>query len=826
MTMTKKALGVFLTLFMIVQCFALAVSAEDFDESFAKLSSLIEDFEALEPKEYGYFGYEQIRDYSCADAKALLERAQEPDTDVTADDLDFAARSFESDMGDYLEKLDFTGRDDALARFAEYEYKRSQYPYEVWEEAGVDYALADLTGPIEYGNGFADQSELDSKVAAMIDAFDKLDEYVPVNRDELENVLFEAENFYNESDYTSDSWAAFIDALNTARSVFEDDSAGQDEIDIACSDLIDAKDGLKRIADYSLLDALIEEIGDPWDEVYEKYTTDSISDLDEALCDATDVERDLSEDAQDLIDSAYDKLLAAYNALDLHADMTELIEIVSEAENAPYDQYTYDVWETLGDLVWVVNTYYISYPGDYSASEQDLVDEMVDQLRAALDNKADLTAAIEARNAFGDLWYKDYTEESWDIAVDANGRLYAILRNTYEYFQEDIDEATAALVAAIANLKHPIDTGALEAVISEFAALDESNYTADSWAAAQVAYIAAQTALTDAADQSEIDAAAAALETAIDNLTLFTPFFRFISKSLALDSTLAFRFRGELLGAEHDEDAYMEFIIGDNIRTETMKLSDAIVDGGTVIFTCHLNVLEVNEKITLVFHDGGKTMTRANPITVDEYLEQVKALRTAGTGNAEEDALILDLIEAIYNYTYYAQAALDASHSEYTVGEGGDYQTAKQSDNSVTLLDTDAVEAFKLEKTVEDGYTLVNGTSCTLVLDAETSIVLYLEVEDGHVPSVKVNGKAVEATLLTDGRYQVVISGIMAHQLTRTFKVNIDDGKIVINNLSALTYAYLVYNGGVSAETETAFQYAVSAMYEYCLATQAARDAQ
>ncbi|MFQ8599570.1 MAG: hypothetical protein ACLSAP_02545 [Oscillospiraceae bacterium] len=87
--------------------------------------------------------------------------------------------------------------------------------------------------------------------------------------------------------------------------------------------------------------------------------------------------------------------------------------------------------------------------------------------------------------------------------------------------QAAVDAAKDALRAAIDALVPvpAVDKDALQAVVDEANALNEADYTADSWAAMQGKLADAQAALDDpAAEQAAVDAAKDALRAAIDAL--------------------------------------------------------------------------------------------------------------------------------------------------------------------------------------------------------------------------------------------------------------------------------------------------------------------
>ena len=317
---------------------------------------------------------------------------------------------------------------------------------------------------------------------------------------------------------------------------------------------------------------------------------------------------------------------------------------------------------------------------------------------------------------------------------------------------------------------------------------------------------------------SESDAVEIA-EIADDGYVVITELFTFDAKNLALESVLAFRFKGYLNVDDPSDDAYMEFKVG-NVRTVKVPLADATVDeNGRYVFTCYLNVLEVNEKIRAIFHDGDVSVERRDPLSVNDYLDLVAANHKAGTA---EDKKVLALIEAVADYAHWSQLALDETHTEYTVGNGEDdtyHSTAARGE--VTLMSDEVLARFVAVKTVKDGYTSITETSRSLVLDDRTAIVIYLTPADAeYVPAVKVTNEKGDSVAFTckkqkDGRWRVLISGIAAHQLGDTYTVDVDDGGITYTNLSALSYACSVFGNNKSNN----YKYAVSALYEYYTAT-------
>ncbi|MCD7928914.1 MAG: fibronectin type III domain-containing protein, partial [Clostridiales bacterium] len=126
---------------------------------------------------------------------------------------------------------------------------------------------------------------------------------------------------------------------------------------------------------------------------------------------------------------------------------------------------------------------------------------------------AALTAAIAQAQA---LTESDYTADSWAAMQTALTAATELAEATTGKTQDEVDEIVAALNDAIDGL---VDITALTAAIEQAAALTESDYTAESWAAVQSALADAQTVAANAsATQTEVDEAAAALTAAISAL--------------------------------------------------------------------------------------------------------------------------------------------------------------------------------------------------------------------------------------------------------------------------------------------------------------------
>lgn len=251
------------------------------------------------------------------------------------------------------------------------------------------------------------------------------------------------------------------------------------------------------------------------------YTEDSWNALAAQLAAAKAVAADETAD-QAAVDAAYDALLAAVNALIIHGDMTALNALIAEAEKKVETEYTPESWAA-ADLAAAIEAAR-AVANDPNATQED-ADAAAAALQAALDllaaraDKAALRAAIDEANA---LFESNYTPESWAASSIEEALTNAVAVYTDpNASQAEVDEAEAALRAAISALVPAADKTELNALIAKAEALDAADYTTGSWAALQQALTAAKTVAGDPnALQTDVDAAAAALQQAIANLVV------------------------------------------------------------------------------------------------------------------------------------------------------------------------------------------------------------------------------------------------------------------------------------------------------------------
>ena len=203
-----------------------------------------------------------------------------------------------------------------------------------------------------------------------------------------------------------------------------------------------------------------------------------------------------------------------------------------------------------------------------------------------------------------------------------------------------------------------------------------------------------------------------------------------------------------------------------------------------------LNATQAGEDVTLKFFDNNnnpiETQNMDITYSVNKYISQVK-------NNAPNlPSKTNDLIAALDNYCKAVE--------NYFNG-------ASNTISGIDLVTAEDFDEYPISKTG------TGSARMALILDSETSIrVKYTGAETKAILTDK-NGETTELTKTTAGYF--VIPNISADKLTDNYKLKIGNTTF---NFSALTYGYIVMNGGSS---DAALQTLVKALYVYAQAAKA-----
>ena len=333
------------------------------------------------------------------------------------------------------------------------------------------------------------------------------------------NATLETAATKRETDYTASTWNAFTQAKTAAETVKNATLKTQREVDKANDDLTAAMNALAARADVTELSA---ELTKHTDKKKNQYTTSTWSAFAEAKETAQAFVNDNSVATQAEVDRAKEELEAAAAALVLRADTTDLSAAYEAAKTAygtesTSSTYTQQSWsdylEAMATAKGIID--------DNSNTAQAQADAAEAAIKTAIDGFVQKAAQADVDALLAEVAKIRADENKY--TADSYAGIKAILGTTEdavggaEVTKEAFDAAKAAFDEAKENLVAVGDATELNALIATKVEA-QSNYTAASWKAYTEALNAANTAAAGGKSQAEIDAAKAALQTAIDGL--------------------------------------------------------------------------------------------------------------------------------------------------------------------------------------------------------------------------------------------------------------------------------------------------------------------
>lgn len=247
-------------------------------------------------------------------------------------------------------------------------------------------------------------------------------------------------------------------------------------------------------------------------------------------------------------------------------------------------------------------------------------------------------------------------------------------------------------------------------------------------------------------------------------------------------------------------------------ETNVTSVGDALQPDGRYKFSMNVATPFLADTLTGAFLVGDyRITTTLSPMT---YINSV--LKKYGS---ETDNPTVDLVKALLSTGYYGQKVV-ASSSHPSIDLGG-----KELPDYFGNLPAGALDPFSL--VVENKDEKVSSLSGSLLLDADTSIVLYVTTSSGEtLPSpVRIfDGKGREVgncriENVNAETTRIVIPDIPAHRLGETFSVKIGEKMTV--KLSALTYAQTIL---LSSDSHSSDENNLAAsLYAYAAAAKAYR---
>lgn len=254
------------------------------------------------------------------------------------------------------------------------------------------------------------------------------------------------------------------------------------------------------------------------DEKYE-YVVESVK---KALEDALDAAVRVNEKAdatQAEVDAAYDLLLSRVHLLSFTGNTEELKTLVADLSGKDLSIYTPESRAALEAALTAAE----AVLADKDALQAE-IDAARDELKAAIDglvinpvDKSRLERLVKEAKKYEEQ--KDlYTKTTKEAFEEALAGAREVLKND-DAVQDEVNEAYAALQNAIFGLREQPNKDKLDELLEKIKSMDLSGYSAETVKAVKAAMAAAESVLADEnADQTEVDAAVAALNASVDNL--------------------------------------------------------------------------------------------------------------------------------------------------------------------------------------------------------------------------------------------------------------------------------------------------------------------
>ncbi|WP_050697341.1 glycoside hydrolase family 2 TIM barrel-domain containing protein [Anaeromassilibacillus senegalensis] len=220
----------------------------------------------------------------------------------------------------------------------------------------------------------ATQKEIDDAWSALIKTMQYLS-FQPGDKTILKDKIDTVE-MMEEDDYTSETWAVLMEALEEAIGVYEDENAMEKEINEAVDKLIQATDNLKYKANFDTLLTLIAE-AEKVAAILDQYLPIGQEEFLAALDAAKALDPDTATKAD--VDRMIDRLTKAMGVLRLIPKKDALQSLVDDAERIDTTRYTRESVENLQRMLQIAN----DTLDDPNATQED-VDNAEAGLRGAI----------------------------------------------------------------------------------------------------------------------------------------------------------------------------------------------------------------------------------------------------------------------------------------------------------------------------------------------------------------------------------------------------------------------------------------------------------
>ena len=309
-----------------------------------------------------------------------------------------------------------------------------------------------------------------------------------VSKTELQ-ALFDECLGLKETDYTTESWTQFKNALDDVETILDNEDVTQIEVDSALDRLQAAKDGLveKVIETDKLALQIAIEMAEAAD--LENVVPAVVTEFNEALTNAKEVYAKTNATLSE-VNSAFDRLANAMQMLEFYkGDKTALQKQVNDINALDESKYIESSWQAMLPVLDKAN----AVLADENAMQGEVNEVFVKLVKAFLNlrlkpNKDLLQELINQAEALNSA---NYSAESWAVVADALNEAKAVLEDS-EASQEQVDNAKDVLAKAMAGLEEVKTSNSVKAgdTTASVATGDTTNLTAALGAAASLSMLA------------------------------------------------------------------------------------------------------------------------------------------------------------------------------------------------------------------------------------------------------------------------------------------------------------------------------------------------
>jgi len=318
----------------------------------------------------------------------------------------------------------------------------------------------------------------------------------------------------DSGDYTPATWSALQTAVTNGTTVLNNVNSSQSAVNTATTNITTAIANLITQANRTALNAILADAA----ELSElDYTPTSWSSFQADVTTATTINGDV-EATQQEVDDAVDLVEAAIAQLVVRADFTALLAAIATANGLNEEDYSSGSWSILQTAVSAGVT--VSENADSTQGAVDTATTNINDAVANLESGVDKSALVAVLADASELEETDYTPATWSTlqstvttGTSVNGNPTAT--------QIDVDNATTAITNAITALVDRANFSALLTALNAAGALDEEDYTPNSWATLEAEVTAANVVYNNLnSSQSAVDDATTDLNTVVSALVL------------------------------------------------------------------------------------------------------------------------------------------------------------------------------------------------------------------------------------------------------------------------------------------------------------------